>query len=95
MVGLHSCVASSAGIERWFSRVGVDWSKARDSLGHKKAEKLASIYRTKRKTAKSKDPKTVRAFLAGISLPEPMTMAKSSTSSDSSEDCGTEGDVED
>ena len=36
------------------------------------------------KMKKSKDPKTVCAFLAGISLPEPMTMAKSSTSSDSS-----------
>ena len=31
------------------------------------------------KMQKSKDPKTVRAFLAGISLPEPVTMAKSST----------------
>ena len=38
------------------------------------------------------DPKTVHPFLAGISLPEPTTMTKSSTSS---ECCGTEGDAED
>ena len=37
--------------------------------------------------------KAVRAFLAGISLPESMAMAKASTSSDRSEGCGTEGDV--
>ena len=67
----------------------------RNRLGHKKAEKLASIYRTNRKNAKSKDPKLYGAFLAGISLPEPMTMAKSSTNSDSSQGCGTEADVED
>ena len=35
------------------------------------------------------------AFLAGISLPEPMTMAKSSTNSDSNHGCDTEADVED
>ena len=51
----------------------------RKRLGHKKDEKLAAIYRKNKKMQKSKDPKTVRAFLAGISLPEPVTMAKSST----------------
>lgn len=54
MVGLHSCVASSAGVERCFV-----WSSARNRLGHKKAEKLAAIYRTFRKTSISKDPKAV------------------------------------
>ena len=93
MVGLHSCVASSAGVERWFSTIGFVWSSARNRLGHKKAEKLAAIYRTMRKTSKSKDPKAVRAFLAGISLPESMVMAKAITSSGRSEGCGTEGDV--
>ena len=37
--------------------------------------------------------KAVRAFLAGISLPESMAMAKAITSSGRSEGCGTEGDV--
>ena len=45
MIGLHSCVASSAGIERWFSTIGFVWSKVRNRLGFKKAEKLAAVYR--------------------------------------------------
>ncbi len=78
MVGLHSCVASSAGFERGFSTIGFVWSSARTRLGHKKAEKLAAIYRSIRKTLKSKDPNAVRAFLAGISQSESMAMAEAS-----------------
>ncbi len=57
MVGLHSCVASSAGIERWFSTIGFVWSKVRNRLGFKKAEKLATVYRGLRATSsKNKTP---------------------------------------
>ena len=48
MVGLHSCPASSAGIERWFSTVGFIWSKTRNNLGVDKAQKLATVYRALR-----------------------------------------------
>ena len=53
MIGLHSCVASSAGIERWFSTIGFVWSKVRNRLGFKKAEKLAAVYRGLRSCKKS------------------------------------------
>ena len=48
LVGLHSCPASSAGIERWFSSVGFIWSKTRNRLGAEKAQKLATLYRALR-----------------------------------------------
>ena len=48
MIGLHSCPASSAGIERWFSTVGFVWSKTRNRLGMQKAQKLAACYRALR-----------------------------------------------
>ena len=53
MIGLHSCVASSAGIERWFSTIGFVWSKVRNRLGFKKAEKLAAVYRGLRSCKKT------------------------------------------
>lgn len=53
MIGLHSCVASSAGIERWFSTIGFVWSKVRNRLGFKKAEKLAALYRGLRSCKKT------------------------------------------
>lgn len=45
MTNLHSCPASSASIERWFSTVGYVWSKVRNRLGIEKAKKLSTIYR--------------------------------------------------
>ena len=48
MIKLHSCPASSASIERWFSTVGFVWSKERNRLGSEKALKLAQVYRTLR-----------------------------------------------
>ena len=45
LVGLHSCPASSVGIEIWFSTVGFIWSKTRNRLGVEKAQKLATLYR--------------------------------------------------
>lgn len=48
MIGLHSCPASSAGIERFFSTVGFIWSKTRNRLGVQKAQKLATVYRALR-----------------------------------------------
>ena len=45
IIGLHSCPASSAGIERWFSTVWFIWSKTRNRLGMEKAQKLATCYR--------------------------------------------------
>ena len=48
MIKLHSCPASSASIERWFSTVGFVWSKERNRLGSEKAMKLAQVYRTLR-----------------------------------------------
>lgn len=50
MVNLHSCPASSASIERWFSTVGFVWSKVRNRLGVEKAQKLSTIYRHLRKS---------------------------------------------
>ena len=64
MVGLHSCVASSAGIERWFSTIGFVWSKVRNRLGFKKAEKLATVYRGLRGTS-SKAMKTPIQIVPG------------------------------
>ena len=49
MIKLHSCPASSASIERWFSSFGFIWSKTRNRLGAEKAMKLVKIYRTLRK----------------------------------------------
>ena len=49
MIKLHSCPASSASIERWFSSFGFIWSKTRNRLGAagaEKAMKLVKIYRT-------------------------------------------------
>ena len=45
MQALHSCPASSAGIERWFSTVGFVWSEVRNRLGVEKAKKLSFCYR--------------------------------------------------
>jgi hypothetical protein len=45
LVSLHSCPASSASIERWFSTVGLVWSKLRNRLGAEKAMKLVKIYK--------------------------------------------------
>lgn len=62
---LHSCPASSAGIERWFSTVGFVWSKNRNRLGVEKAKKLATVYRALR----PKDPEPVPE--KPVSAPEP------------------------
>ena len=45
MRALHSCPASSAGIERWFSTIGFVWSEVRNRLGVEKAKKLSFCYR--------------------------------------------------
>ena len=37
MQALHSCPASSAGIEHWFSTLGFVWSQVRNRLGVEKA----------------------------------------------------------
>lgn len=42
---LHSCPASSGGIERIFSAFGLIWSNIRNRLGTDKAQKLVRIYR--------------------------------------------------
>jgi hypothetical protein len=46
LVSLHSCLASSASIERWFSTFGLVWSKLRNRLGAEKAMKLVKIYKS-------------------------------------------------
>ena len=46
MIKLHSCPASSASLERWFSTFGFVWSKTRNRLGADKAMKLVKIYKT-------------------------------------------------
>ena len=48
MVKIHSCPASSASIERWFSTIGFVWSKERNRLGEERAMKLAQVYRSLR-----------------------------------------------
>jgi len=45
MQGLHSAPASSASLERVFSTFGLVWSKLRNRLDPKKAEKLVKVYR--------------------------------------------------
>ena len=45
MRGLHSCPASSAGIERWFSTIGFVWSYVWNRLGAETAKKLSFCYR--------------------------------------------------
>ena len=45
MMKIHSCPASSAAVERWFSTVGFVWLKERNQLGTEKAMKLAQVYR--------------------------------------------------
>ena len=45
MIKIHSCPASSASLERWFSTVGFIWSKERNRLGSEKAMKLAQVYK--------------------------------------------------
>lgn len=42
---LHSCPASSASIERYFSTFGLVWSKLRNRLGVDRATKLVKVYR--------------------------------------------------
>ena len=44
MASLSSCPASSAAIERIFSAYGLVWSKLRNRLGAKTAEKLVKVY---------------------------------------------------
>ena len=46
LASLHSCPASSASIERWFSTFGLVWSKLRNRLGAEKAMKLVKIYKS-------------------------------------------------
>ena len=46
LASLHSCPASSASIERWFSTFGFVWSKIRNRLGADKAMKLVKIYKS-------------------------------------------------
>ena len=43
--GLHSAPTSSASLEHVFSTFGHVWSKLRNRLGPKKAEKLVKVYR--------------------------------------------------
>ena len=45
MMNLHSCPASSASLESWFSTFGLVWDDQRSRLGHMKAFMLAKIYR--------------------------------------------------
>lgn len=44
-VKLHSCPASSAGLERVFSTFGHIWTKLRNKLGPDKVEQLVKVYR--------------------------------------------------
>lgn len=50
MIGLMSCPASSASIERMFSTYGLVWSKLRNRLGSERAFMLVKIYKILRRT---------------------------------------------